>query len=242
MATIYNAGKNDITCIYAAKSLAPFLKVTTPDAQGLAEMVGKQGLPPFGMASLAVTLADKVDKMLHPARTKQERMAEEEQKRMDENQLAEYREDLRKAGIATEQEHDAFCFASNAAMELSLQLSHRSKNGALSALKKEFETFYLPGAVNAGIRFGIADRYWQPMEGEKEPQIVNPEFKDTAMRWLLDEAYSREGKGEFAFLDRTLMAVDGDNITWRRNEEFDAVGLNSGFKWSEYCGCVLGGK
>lgn len=249
----YKAGKNDVTCIYAAKSLAPFFHATIPDYTTL------MGTPKLSLRDRVSSLIDRIlfagavvganiaHRWRHPVRAIKEiveeelaeRESEEWMRRQDEELAAEYREDLRKAGIGTEQEHMAFVFAKGASTLFYMAAENMAPEHKKIITKAEFREEYTRAAILEGLRyiedsFGIEATITS--QGFNTALIALPNFEANVIQWLANEAYAREDKGEFVFLDVVFMSVDGKNVAWRPNMSFHDAYHTPDFKWSEYCG------
>ncbi len=174
----------DVSSIYAAAQIAQYLLIRPPNI-----------LPEIGIAleqlasseQLEFDEMDSVDK--ESARDLQTAASDDERILM---------RALKKAGNSTEASRHAFditdCFCGYGLEKL---IRLKDSNPALVTYQ-EFTEW-----LRSCIHFGICDiesRYLILNPQHKEPPIVNVDFKDKALEWMLNEIEKRSQYGEFNFL------------------------------------------
>ncbi|MBI4176378.1 MAG: hypothetical protein HY518_04175 [Candidatus Aenigmarchaeota archaeon] len=219
----------EITIAYAAKNMAPYLKITVPEPPeeltALCRKANRQAILYNVIESLyglSVLFRPKRRRGLKGYREREE----EDQKHaiaQSEKIDAEFEEYLRVNGLETVQEKGAWKIASGAGMCIKrlvrrgykletadiVEMGSRSVNEA-SVSPVLFEE-YLQISLNDGIRC-LEDDYWIPIVGVQKPQIVNQDFEENAARWLKDGVYSMIEGGDCRLLESVMVRKDGGKV------------------------------
>ncbi len=220
-----NLTSNEITRAYAAKNLAPYLQVTAPP-------------PPeeWKRITRAVAVNDKINEViesLHSAylfatdrkayQEKKQSLALEERisRELCERRDAEDNEYFRSQGLITNQEKYAFMVVNVAGSFLvravysadflpnKPEVIARGRHAPVE-IRITVDAFknYLRNSVKEGL-FCLEEKYWIGIKGVPKPEIINPEFENTAVNWLGGEVYSRILQGQkVGLLEQVKVKLD----------------------------------
>jgi len=220
-----NLTSNEITQAYAAKNLAPYLQVTAPP-------------PPeeWKRITRAVAVNDKINEViesLHSAylfatdrkayQEKKQSLALEERisQELCERRDADDEEYFRSHGLITNQEKYAFMVVNVAGSFLvravysadflpnKPEVIARGRHAPVE-IRITVDAFknYLRNSVKEGL-FCLEEKYWIGIKGVPKPEIINPEFENTAVNWLGGEVYSRILQGQkVGLLEQVKVKLD----------------------------------
>lgn len=180
--------------------------------------------------SLRLLLFDKREYEREKEAIEQERKRsdkiDEDVRRLDKN----FTEELRSAGIVTPQEREAYMIAYQAGLcidscvrsagercfrgiDENNQVKIIGRNhGIINEIRVTTELFekYLRMGINIGVSY-LESRHWTDIPNVPRPEIVNPDFEEKAMKWLIDEVHSRTYDGkECIFLEKVIAKKERD--------------------------------
>ncbi|MBI2103172.1 hypothetical protein HYT55_04990 [Candidatus Woesearchaeota archaeon] len=209
-----DAVSTEISYGHVAKNLAPFLRVTIPEAPPEWHKLMRN-------VSIAKGLTTAVD-WLHSAycfifRPKEYEMIQEEQREEKEGQrilkdyvkqLAEEDEkELERLGLTTEIEKQAFSLVDLTSFKLH---SFYHAEFGLAEVTNTPDAFRdaVRGSIIGAIHYFEED-YWIPLPGVQKPEIVNASFVDKATTWLNEEIRSRTSDGrQYTLLEKIMIRRD----------------------------------
>ncbi|MBI4441255.1 hypothetical protein HY639_03745 [Candidatus Woesearchaeota archaeon] len=223
--------EDNITCVYAAKKIAPFLHVTPPPMPKEVKSYFfwrrvEEGIMSTieGVHSAYLYCTDKeayAQKIAYQQRSNEARDEMLEWRRRQEEELEN---ELRAAGIATEQERNAWTVANGTSVYLSILVRYdgygqfswemtkgwTDKHGQRWPKEVRTDRETLGKMVDMALISGIAtleEQYGRGWPGVTQ-QIINLDFKEEAKKVLLDEIDARIA--QFTLLEKVYLLREGD--------------------------------
>ncbi len=236
--TLDDIALNEIDCVYAGKNIAQYLQVTVPKKpskwkQMISELKRTEidemvQIPFLLIFRIAVEGADSAYQFVFDRKgyNEQKRSQEEHEQRESkfrqsvETEKIEFEEKLRAAGIITKNERDAYEAARYAGKAMAKFVYNVGENRDGVIVKRKNDSGgevkitpkLLEDCLGMSVRDGIkclTEKYWMPTKGVKQPQIINPDFQEKAVSWLINEVYFKTDKNrECKLLERVVIKRD----------------------------------
>lgn len=185
---------HDITCTYAAVNIQSYLNIT-------------HVIPSREVVSLFVSALENHQELQQRYQTMIEKLQQKSQE--DENRILQK---LKDAGSSSQNAISAYCVAYYGGQCLRRLVQHKGNEITESELSD-----YLNTSIDDGIRC-MEEDYWIDNPYHPKPQIVNPDFKKNAVKWLLLEINKRlSDTKEFSLLDSVTLKKGPEGIIILRN-------------------------
>ena len=229
MSSILEVTLNEINCAYAAKNIAQYLQVTVPEAPPEWKKINRawaisdaifgtiEGLHSayLFMVNREVYHDKKRYIQQEEARDSRLRVAiEENNAKMDGR--------LKKQGVVTNQERDAYTVAHFTGLAMGRFVNHAiecpdleivgAKHPRTEEIKITPRLFddYLIKSMRDGI-VCLEEGYWISIRGVLKPRIINPEFMNKAFDWLKAEiSLKTENNHKCRLLETVVVMQEAD--------------------------------
>ncbi len=222
--TLENLASSEINWVYTGKNIAQYLHITVPEAPPEWKKITRNwtiGDAIFGgiekLHSTYLFLFDRKGYKEKKKYVEQEEQTRDLLHQAREQDEVEFEDELRKCGILTEQEKDAYMVAHFAGLAMSRFVYHADENkGGVEVVKRrngvaeevritpELFEDYVRISINDGIK-SLISKYWISIKSVEMPQIINPDFHEKATFWLAHEVYSRTDENKECKLLETVV-------------------------------------
>jgi hypothetical protein len=186
----------DVSSIYAAVNIVNYLRITPP---------------PKELVEPLKAYFERQDQK-YANLSREDKKTRGDLKKANDIEEKRLRTALKKAGSSNKFARDAWEVAYSGGMYLGRVVRYDGSNATLSVPRQNL-TVHLGKSLDIGIT-SMEENYWMSLLGAK-PQIVNPDFKEKALEWLIARIDERLSEKEFNFLDNVAIKSKEDTIVLR---------------------------